>query len=364
MTTALSVASTAATARALEAWQHRRRWRLRVATLLLLAAAVAGVLVACAVGPLAMAPSQVAMALLGGDVPPQVRAVVLSLRLPRALLALAVGSGLALSGAVFQGLLRNPLADPFTLGISTGAAFGAALAMTLGAAGTAGASLLTLRFGVLPLAALAGGLGALAAVLLLGRSGGGLRRETMVLAGIVISTCLSAAIALVKALDEERVTAIVFWIMGSLQGRGFGELALYLPQLLAGAAMALLQARELDLLSLGEAQARQLGVRVRAVRLRLLVAASLLASGAVAVAGVIGFVGLVVPHLLRLLVGPGHRDLLPLTALAGGLGLLAADTLSRCLLSGGAELPVGVITAMVGGPFFLLIMHRRQGAPS
>lgn len=321
---------------------------------------------ACSIGPLDIGFSQALQAMLDlfRTTPltdETTRVVVQDLRLSRTLLAAAVGAGLAVSGAVFQGILQNPLADPFTVGVSTGAAFGASVAIFLGlSTGAAGlVSLGLLETGVLPLAGLAGGLAALVAVIILGRSGGALRRETLVLAGIVVSTFLSALIALLKALDEESVTSIVFWIMGSFQGRGWAHLLLFAPYFLLGSALIALRSRELDILSLGEVQAKQLGVDAAASRTLLLTAASLITASSVAVAGVIGFAGLVVPHLVRLLIGGEHRPLLAFSALAGGLGLVWADTLARSLLSGGAELPVGVVTALLGGPFFALLLRRR-----
>jgi iron complex transport system permease protein len=199
-------------------------------------------------------------------------------------------------------------------------------------------------------------------VLALGRAGAGsidgLRRETLVLAGIVVSTFLSALISLLKSLDEESVASIVFWIMGSFQGRGFEHVELAWPYMAVGLGLVLWRARELDLLALGEGQARLLGLDAGRSRLWLLVGASLLSGAAVAVSGVIGFVGLVVPHLLRLVLGAGHRTLLPASALLGGLLLLWSDVLARSILPGGAELPVGVVTALLGGPFFCLLLGR------
>jgi len=321
---------------------------------------------ACAVGPLDIGFFQAVQALLDmfRAVPlsdETTRVVVVDLRLSRTLLAAGVGAGLAVSGAVFQGILQNPLADPFTVGVSTGAAFGAAMAIFFGiSAGAAGlVSMRLLDLGALPLAGLTGGLAALAVVIALGRSGGTLRRETLVLAGIVVSTFLSALIALLKALDEESVTSIVFWIMGSFQGRGWAHLLLFAPYFLLGCGLVALRSRELDILSLGEIQARQLGMDAARTRALLLTAASLVTAASVAVAGVIGFVGLVVPHMVRLLVGGEHRPLLAFSALGGALALIWADTLARSVLSHGAELPVGVVTALLGGPFFALLLRRR-----
>ena len=282
--------------------------------------------------------------------------VVFDIRLSRVVLSFLVGSALGVAGAVFQGILRNPLADPFTIGVASGAAFGAALAFALGLGGTS-----YLGLGTVPLLALLGAVGALALVILLGRVQGSLRRDTLVLAGIVVATFLSALIALIKALDEEAVSAIVFWVMGSFQGRSWIHVGFSLPYLILGIYLIMIRARELDILTLGEVQARQLGVEVERVRRQLMIGASLLTAAAVSVSGVIGFVGLVVPHLVRMTIGAAHHRLMALSAFLGGLGLLWSDVVARNLLPGGEELPVGVVTALVGGPFFCLLLKRRRG---
>ncbi len=281
--------------------------------------------------------------------------VVFNIRLSRICLAALVGLSLAVAGTAFQGILRNPLADPFTIGVSAGAAFGASLAIFLGMGGESFFGL-----GLLPLASLAGALAALFAVLALARTNGHLSPGTMVLAGIVVATFLSALISLVKSLDEESVSSIVFWVMGSLQGRGWTHVGFALPYSLAGLALVGRYSRELDLLSLGGVQARQLGVDVDRVRLRILVGASLLTAAAVSVSGVIGFVGLVIPHLVRMLIGAEHRRLLVLSGLLGATGLIWSDVVARVLLPGGEELPVGVVTALVGGPFFCLLLKSKK----
>jgi cobalamin transport system permease protein len=330
----------------------------------LIIAAVVSIILACMFGRLPIPISGVMQAFLAklglGQLSSPDRTwqeVIFQIRLSRVCLSLLVGMSLAVAGTAFQGILRNPLADPFTLGVSTGAACGASLAIFLGlGAKTA------FGMGLLPLAALAGAMAALAAVLALGRINGRLRRDTMVLAGIVVATFLSALISLLKSLDEDSVSSIVFWIMGSFQGRGWPQLLFALPYMTAGLVLVFLNARELDLLALGEMQARQMGLEVDQARRRLLVGASLLTAGAVSVSGIIGFVGLVVPHLLRMLIGAEHRPLLILAALLGGLALLWSDVLARVILPGGEELPVGVVTAILGGPFFcLLLKQRREG---
>ena len=281
------------------------------------------------------------------------KVVVFNIRLSRICLSMLVGMALAVAGTVFQGILRNPLADPFTIGVSTGAAFGASLALFFGLG-----SKLVFGFGLIPLASLAGAMAALFAVIALGRINGQLRRETMVLAGIVVATFLSALISLVKSLDEESVASIVFWVMGSFQGRGWNHVGFALPYMAAGMFIIWVYSRELDILSMGDTQAKQMGVPAEKVRLRLMIGASLLTAAAVSVSGVIGFIGLVMPHLIRMTVGAEHRKLLLLAGLLGGVALLWSDVLARILLPGGEELPVGVVTALMGGPFFCFILAR------
>lgn len=281
--------------------------------------------------------------------------VVWGIRLSRVVLSALVGAVLAVAGVVFQGLLLNPLADPFTIGVSTGAAFGVALLVMLGVGGN------FWGLSSLPLGALAGALAALMAVIALSRDGGRIRKESLILAGIVVSTFLSALISLIKSLDEESLSAIVFWIMGSFSGRGWVHVGFLLPYAVAGMLLVGRHSRELDLLALGEESSHYLGVAVSRVRLELLVGAALLTAGAVSVSGVIGFVGLVVPHLMRLGVGPSHGRLLVLAALGGSLTLLWADVIARVLLPSGQELPVGVVTALLGGPFFFYLLKSRQG---
>ncbi len=289
-------------------------------------------------------------AMLHGQAETQALVIVRDIRLGRILLSFLTGAALAVSGGVFQGLLRNPLADPFTLGISSGAACGAALALGLGWTASG--------LSTLPLAALGGAFAAMILVLAMSRLAGDFSRESLVLGGIVVSTFLGALIALIKSLNEESVAAIVFWIMGSFQGRGFEHVGLMLPYMAAGCILVLLLSRELDILGLGTEQAAQVGVPVGRARIGLLIGAGMLTASAVSVSGIIGFVGLVVPHLVRMLVGPDAKPLLLFSALGGGILLLWSDVLARTILTHGAELPVGVVTALFGGPFFCLILAR------
>ncbi|MEG2172001.1 MAG: iron ABC transporter permease [Desulfovibrionaceae bacterium] len=327
-------------------------------------------------GPLDIAPRQVCtllgvtLGLLPRDsVDPALLLVVGDIRLARVALSLLCGGGLAVAGVALQGVLHNPLADPFTLGISAGAASGASLAIAFGGnllllpAFAAFSHLTPLGFlseGLVSLAAFGGSLLALFMALSLGRTGGSFQRENVILAGIAVATFLGALVALVKALNEESITSIVFWIMGSFQGRSWNNAPLLVLPLLLGGTVVALHWRHLDVLAMGDTQATQMGLNVGRARLWLLAGASCMTAGCVAVAGVIGFVGLVVPHILRLCMGAAHGPLLWSAWFGGGILLVWADVLARTALSGGQELPVGVVTALLGGPFFAILVQGRK----
>ncbi len=283
------------------------------------------------------------------------RYILLNIRLARIGLGLVVGASLALAGAVYQGILLNPLADPYTLGVSTGAAFGASLAILFGVH-----QWTFLGIGTIPVAAFAGAILTLLVVYSMGRLDGRLHPTTLILAGIIVSTFLSAWISLLKSLHEESVSAIVFWIMGSLSGKSWKHLVFILPYFALCCGIIFFYASELDLLALGEIQAQHLGVPVARVRLILLSAASFITAASVSLTGIIGFVGLVVPHLVRFVVGPKHQRLLFYSFFLGGIILVASDTLARTILGQGQELPVGVVTALIGGPFFCFILFARK----
>jgi len=281
-------------------------------------------------------------------VPDMAVALVFDVRLPRIMTALAVGGGLSLSGAIFQGVLRNPLADSYTLGVSAGGALGACLCLLSGFTGLGALST--------PAWALAGSLAALSVVLLMARAGGGFDVLSLVLSGVMVAATLQAGIGFVKFLAGENVTGLVFWLMGGLTAKSWAEARVAWAGLLLGLPVALLLARDLDALCLGDEQAAALGVAVSRTRLALLGAAALMTACCVAVSGIVGFVGLIVPHIARLARGSGHARLLPLSVLGGMLLLLGADTASRTLLA--HEVPVGVLTAMLGGPYFCLLFVR------
>jgi iron complex transport system permease protein len=275
------------------------------------------------------------------------------LRLPRALLAAAVGASLATAGAVLQGLLRNGLADSYILGVSSGASLGAAAAMLLG-----------LRFSFLGLgsvapAAFLGALITLLIVITIARSVSGGTSLGLLLAGIAMSSFLSAVVSLLVYFSRERIQPLIFWLMGGFSARGWNHLFMLLPYLVLGHAIAYAYHRHLNAISLGDLTAHHLGVDVERSRLILLTASALLTASSVAVSGVIGFVGLMIPHIARMLVGHNYKRILPVNALLGAIFLLTADLLARIVVRP-AELPVGIITALCGGPFFLYLLARRS----
>ncbi|WP_404312889.1 iron chelate uptake ABC transporter family permease subunit [Agrococcus terreus] len=326
--------------------RRRARWPLAALAALLLAAALA----AACIGAAGVAPADalgaIAARIGGGASPldPIGDAIVVDLRLPRILAACAVGAGLAVVGVVMQALVRNPLADPYLLGVSSGASVGAVLVLVSGLAL------------VLPLAAFAGGLLALVATLGLAAAAGGATPTRTVLSGVVVAAAASAVVSLVLfwRADGDAYREILAWLLGSLAGASWQTA----PIALAGLALALpllASGRALDALALGDSAAGALGVDVRRTRWTLLVACALVTGALVSVSGAIGFVGLVVPHAARLLVGAGHARLLPVAALAGALVLLVADTVARAAFDP-RELPVGIVTALLGAPAFATLM--------
>ena len=285
-----------------------------------------------------------------GGVDELTRTVVMAVRLPRILTAAAVGGGLALCGVVFQGILLNPLADPYTLGVSAGAAFGAALALLL--------NLQVAGIYSVPLFAFLGAVATLLLVIYLASSAGGASANNLILSGIIVAAILSAGISLLKFLADEQVGVIIFWLMGSFAAKTWTDAGLTGLVLLVGLVVFIFYARDLNLLCMGRRTAAALGVDARRVPWILLVTASLVAAACVAVSGIIGFVGLLVPHMMRALVGPDTRRLLPLSLFGGAILLLLADTLTRAVLP--HEIPIGVLTALIGGPFFCYLFRRRQ----
>jgi iron complex transport system permease protein len=284
--------------------------------------------------------------------------VITQLRLPRILVAVFVGMALGVSGAVMQGLFRNPMADPGIIGVSAGGATGAVLCIAFGLHGY--------FFFALPLFAFLGAVGVSFLVYGISLMGGHFSMHTLLLAGVAISAFLNAIVSAVIILipSNEALREILFWLAGGLDSRTWAHVWMSGPFILAGVILIVVFARDLNLLMLGEDDARSMGVRVGVIRPLLLAAASLVTGVAVAVSGIIAFVGLVVPHMLRILVGPDHRVLIPVSAFGGALFLVLADTIARTILEP-AELRVGIISAFVGAPFFiiLLIRNRRRIEP-
>lgn len=332
----------------------------QLVVLFLLAALLsAAVVTASGMGYISIAWSQVA-SIIGAkifkaghwiaDLDPLLPVVVWQVRLPRILASAIVGGGLAACGVVFQALLLNPLADPYTLGISAGASFGASLAIVLNLSLFGSYSLTLFAF--------MGALATLAAVLYLSASANGYGSTSLILSGIIVAAILSAGISFLKYLADEQVAAIIFWLMGSFAGRTWPQVGLVAIFSAVGMAVFAFYARDLNLMALGRRSAASLGVSTRKATLVLLVSASLVTAACVSISGIIGFVGLLVPHMVRSLAGPDNRRLLPFSFLAGALLLLAADTLTRAVLP--REVPVGVLTALIGGPFFCYLFRRRQ----
>ncbi len=277
---------------------------------------------------------------------------IFEVRLPRILTAAAVGAGLGLSGAVFQGILLNPLADPYTLGVSAGAAFGASTALLFVPALLGPYTVFIFAF--------TGAVLTLFAVISLSSSAGGMSSNNLILSGVIVTAILSAGISFCKYLAQERVSVIVFWLLGSLASSTWLEVGLVLSVVGLGFGICLYYARALNIICLGGRTASTLGISPQRTRLILLVTASLIAAVCVAVSGIIGFVGLLVPHMMRGVTGPDHMKLLPVSLLCGGILLLGADTLTRAVLP--QEVPIGVLTSLLGGPFFCYIFRRRQMA--
>ena len=278
-------------------------------------------------------------------------AIILSLRFPRALLAGLVGAGLSVSGVIFQALLKNPLADPYILGVSSGAAVGAIVAILMG--------LSTLSFG-LPLASFIGALLTILAVFYFGRQEGKIHPNTLLLAGVIIGSFLSALITFfISVSQKEELHTIIFWLMGDFSFSNYQTIRIIFPYILLSFLFLYSRARQLNLILSGEEDALQLGVNVENLRLISYLSASLLTAASVSVCGLIGFVGLIVPHSVRLIFGPDHRLLIPSSALVGASFLIASDMFARTLLAP-IELPVGVITATFGGPFFIYLLKTRR----
>lgn len=320
--------------------------------LALIASAAIGVLV----GPVHISPGTVLQALVGGSVDPGQANILWSLRFPRVVLGAIVGGTLAIAGAAYQGVFRNPLADPYLLGAAAGANLGATLAVTF----APGASLIGVN--VVPLAAFVGAGAAVAGAYALGRTVSGLRSTTgLILAGVAIAAFFNSIETYIQQTHPASIRESYSWILGRLVTAGWDGVVLVLPYVVLSAAVIFLHRRLLDALMVGEDEVTSLGISVRRVRLIVVVAATLGTAAVVAIGGTIAFVGIIIPHTIRLLVNRSYRVVIPLSLLFGASFLILADTAARTVVAP-AELPIGVITAFVGAPFFIAVLRSTRAA--
>jgi iron complex transport system permease protein len=338
---------------------------LRAGLLLAAGAALAGAaLLAVLVGPVRLDPAGVLAELAGrlplvdvhGGLPAADAAILWQLRLPRVVLGALVGAMLALAGAAYQGVFRNPLADPYLLGAAGGAGLGATLAIAYGPDTS------TWPVGLLPLAAFTGAVAGVAAAYALGRSGGGRTATTLVLAGVAVASFLTAVQTYVQQREDDTLREVYGWILGRLSTAGWEEVVLILPYALVSAAVLVACRRLLDVLAVGDDEASSLGVRAARVRLVVVAAATLGTAAAVAVSGLIGFVGIIVPHTVRLVAGSSYRLVVPLCLLLGAAFMILADLVARTVMAPG-ELPIGVVTAFFGAPFFAVVLRTSRRTP-
>lgn len=335
-----------------------KKWRLIIAGLFILLGLT--IISTTAIGPVSI-PSSVVFKILIKKLPflrstvePSwsgiEETIIFQIRLPRIILGALVGAALAVSGATMQGLFKNPMADPFIIGISSGAALGASAAIFFG---------ISLGIYGIPILAFLGGVGAAFLVYNIARTDGKVPVETLLLSGIAVAAFLSALTSLLIYLAGEDLHQIVFWLMGGLWARNWDHVIVSFFPICLGVVGIYVFSRDLNAMLLGEEPAKHLGIEVESVKKIILFLASMIAGIAVSVSGIIGFVGLIIPHIVRILVGPDHRILLPSSALVGGIFLIWADTLARTMIAP-TELPVGIITALFGAPFFVYLLISRK----
>lgn len=344
--------------------RHPARLPVRTVALAAVATLVA-LLVAVAIGPAEVAPRELLTVLIdrlpGVEIDHGVgattAAIVTEVRLPRVLLAAVVGAVLATAGGAYQATFHNPLADPYLLGVASGAGLGVTVAIT-----ETGSSIGTVGVGTTA-AAFVGALGAVGLAYALGVGAGRRSGASLILAGVAVAALASSLQTLLLQRDDEAIRDVYAWLLGRFNTAGWDDLALLAPLAALGIGVLIGAARRLDVLALGDDEAQTLGIRPRRLRLLVVVTATLATAAAVAVSGLIGFVGIVVPHAIRLIAGPSYRRILPLAVFVGAAFLSLADLGARTLLSP-AELPIGVLTAAVGAPCFLLLLRARRVGPS
>lgn len=326
------------------------RWTLILSILAL--ALFVSIVVCLSIGVVNIPFDQIISVLMGGG-SERDRYIVMNLRLPRVFLAGIVGASLALAGAAMQGLFRNPMASPSIIGLSAGAAFGASLAIVLGVSWVSGAF-------AIPAMAFVFSFVTLFLVYAVSRNRSGyVPVETLLLAGIAIGALFSALVSALQYFSGDKLSGVVFWLMGGLNNATWEQVLISIPPVILGSAVIMVLARDLNAMMVGEEQAGNLGINVNQTRILLLLASSLITAIAVSVSGIIGFVGLIIPHTIRILVGPDHRVLLPASILGGALFMILTDTLARTVISP-AELPVGIITSLLGAPFFIYLLMSRK----
>lgn len=284
--------------------------------------------------------------------PDSYESIIMDVRLPRIILGALVGSGLAVAGCAMQALFRNPMASPYILGISSGAAFGASLAIVLGIS-------LGISVFVVPFMAFTFAIITVFLVYNIAKIKGKVPMETLLLAGIAVGAFFTAQVSLIKYIAGEELRSIVFWLMGGLWASSWDKVAVAFPLILLGTSVIMFFSRDLNLMLMGEEHALDLGINVEIVKKIILIFSSLVVAAAVSVSGIIGFIGLIIPHTMRIIVGPDHRILLPSSCLVGAIFLIWTDTLARSIIQP-IELPVGIITASFGAPFFLYLLRKRK----
>lgn len=286
------------------------------------------------------------------DLPAGSVVIIWTIRMPRIILGFLSGAGLAVCGAGYQGIFKNPMADPFILGVSSGAALGAAIGIVLNFSAN------FLGFSGITILAFIGSFFAIGLVYGISHVGSKVPVSTLLLSGVAVNSTLSSVMSLIMMLNRNSMDQIMFWTMGSLNGKGWNQIITVLPWVIAGMIVLFVSMSDLDIMLTGEETAIQLGVNVETVKRKILIASSIITAAIISVTGIIGFVGLVVPHVVRLITGPKHRILLPMSLVFGGAFLVICDTIARSITT--SELPVGVITAVCGGPFFLYLLRRSK----
>lgn len=330
--------------------------------ILLTALLLVSVVVGISIGAVCIPPTEIVKIILShlpglgslsAGIMPEHNIIIMTIRFPRVVIAALVGAGLALSGAAFQGLFRNPMADPYVIGVSSGAALGAILSMIFQSFWRT-----SLQYGI-PIFAFIFAVFTIILVYNLARIGGKVPVMTLLLSGIAVNSLLSALVSLCMFFSGDQLHQIIFWLLGGFSGRGWDYVYMFMPYGIVGATIIFIYARDLNALLLGEESAQHLGIEAEKVKRYLLVAAALLTGACVSVSGMIAFVGLVIPHIVRLIIGSDHRILLPAVTLFGAIFLLMADVLSR-VVAAPSEIPVGIVTALVGGPFFIFLLRRQK----